>query len=114
MQSIYSRERYLPLAKHRGTDYLDYQNALYLNIRNKLVTETYYTVEGQYEGYPELIAYKFWGTVDLWWVLCVANNVIDPLTDIVTGKELKIPTLFSIDSALNSIIPTKVGTIVEV
>lgn len=56
--------------------------------------------EGQYTTYMitesdldrmDLLAYKFYGDVTLWWVLCLFNKIHNPLTDMVIGQILKIP-----------------------
>ncbi len=41
-------------------------------------------------GRIDLLAYKFYGDVSLWWVICVVNKIANPLTDMWVGQELKI------------------------
>jgi len=45
------------------------------------------------EGRPDLISYHAYGIVDYWWVVCVANNIIDPFEQLKEGKQIKIPLI---------------------
>ena len=56
-------------------------------------TEQSYAIEPQYENRPDLLSYKFYKTVDLWWVFMVANpdKVFDSLNDLVSGLTIIIP-----------------------
>ena len=40
---------------------------------------------------PEQIARDFYGNPRLWWVIAVANNIRNPLTDFKPGLILRIP-----------------------
>jgi|10_taG_2_1085330.scaffolds.fasta_scaffold05904_3 hypothetical protein len=46
------------------------------------------------EGRPDLIASDVYGNSYYWWVICVANNVIDPFEQLKAGKLIKIPQIF--------------------
>lgn len=37
------------------------------------------------------ISYKTYNTVDLWWLICISNNIQNPIKKIPTGTKLKIP-----------------------
>jgi hypothetical protein len=56
----------------------------------------YFRVLGQYEGRPDLISFQFYGDVSLWWVIMVANDIDDPITDLKPGIILKIPNVLDI------------------
>ena len=43
-------------------------------------------------GALDLISERLYGTDRLWWILAVANGIIDPFTEVTSGKELKFPT----------------------
>ena len=38
------------------------------------------------------ISYTFYGTIELWWLICKFNNIDNPITLPVEGTKLKIPT----------------------
>jgi hypothetical protein len=37
------------------------------------------------------ISYKFYETVELWWLICKFNDIKNPFTELNTGRVLKIP-----------------------
>jgi hypothetical protein len=37
-----------------------------------------------------LISYQFYDTTDLWWLVCKANNIINPLDIPVPGTKIKV------------------------
>ena len=39
----------------------------------------------------DLLAYKFYNDVNLWWALCLFNGILNPLTDMEIGQIIKIP-----------------------
>jgi hypothetical protein len=45
------------------------------------------------EGRPDLLSYRLYGTVDYWWVLLVANNIVDPFEQLVAGKQIRVPII---------------------
>lgn len=47
------------------------------------------------------LSYRVYGTIKLWWLICIANNINDTVRPIEPGKVLKI------------IIPAEVGNIVK-
>lgn len=42
------------------------------------------------------IALQYYNTPTLYWVICDFNDIQDPFTKLITGSQLKIPTLGSI------------------
>jgi hypothetical protein len=36
------------------------------------------------------ISYKYYKTIDLWWFICMYNQIINPLKDVEPGTEIKI------------------------
>ena len=45
------------------------------------------------EGRPDLISYATYGSVNYWWLVCLANNIIDPFEDLYAGRQIKLPTI---------------------
>ena len=44
----------------------------------------------------QLISYREYGTIDLWWIIGMVNAIVNPFVEVVQGMELNIPTLGSI------------------
>jgi hypothetical protein len=42
---------------------------------------------------PDIISFAAYGTVNLWWLICTANSIIDPNTELNAGKQIKIPII---------------------
>ena len=61
-----------------------------------------YYVEQKYENKPHLLGYLFYGDSSLWWIICQANGIIDPLTELVEGKQLRIPVMARVKSEIFS------------
>lgn len=38
------------------------------------------------------ISFKFYNTIELWWVICKFNSIHDPTIDPIPGEIIKIPT----------------------
>lgn len=57
---------------------------------------SYYRVNGVDLMRPYLISYRFYGTVNFWWILMLVNGIDNPLTDMEVGQILKIPSKLDI------------------
>jgi len=55
-------------------------------------TDTLYTVPQQGADRLDLVSAEFYGVPDLWWVIARCNLVLDPLSGVPTGTQLRIPT----------------------
>lgn len=40
---------------------------------------------------PELLARKFYGEQRLWWIIAIANDIREPLTQLHEGRRVRIP-----------------------
>ncbi len=49
-----------------------------------------------FEGRPDLLSYEVYGTTDYWWVICLANDIIDPFEQFKAGKQIKVPVFDNI------------------
>ena len=54
-------------------------------------TDKVYVVENFYEGRLDLISTVFYSEPRWWWLLAQYNNILDPFSEIVTGRVLLIP-----------------------
>lgn len=61
-----------------------------------------YTVTKTYEYRPDLLAYKLYNDVGLWWVFSVRNPAVlqDPVFDMVAGVQIYLPQLPLMKNAL--------------
>lgn len=48
------------------------------------------------EGRPDLISYRYYNTVEYWWLICVANDIQCPFLELYPGRELKVPSILDI------------------
>lgn len=39
----------------------------------------------------DLISTQFYGVPDLWWILAIVNNVIDPVVAVPAGTSIRVP-----------------------
>lgn len=60
-----------------------------------------YVVEAKFSGRLDLIAAQFLGESRMWWVIAQYNAVLDPFTEIVPGRELRIPLRSRVQSMLS-------------
>ena len=45
----------------------------------------------------DLIAYNFYGDETLYWVVLMANSIMDPFTDLAAGTNIRIPSKYVVD-----------------
>lgn len=55
-------------------------------------SDVLYTIPQAGEGRLDLVSQQFYGVPDLWWVVAVVNNVVDPLTAFPVGTRVRVPT----------------------
>lgn len=59
---------------------------------DKSADDQYFTVSKAEEGRLDIIATSFYGTPNYWWVIALANYIIDPF-DVEAGTTLRIPPI---------------------
>jgi len=62
--------------------------------------DTFYTVKFSEARRLEKIAFMKYGNVNLWWVLALANNILDPFSELSEGQVIRIPNLAYIISQI--------------
>lgn len=55
-------------------------------------TDIVYAIERQFSGRPDMIASLFYNEPRYWWVIAQHNNILDPFSEMVTGRLISIPT----------------------
>ena len=53
-----------------------------------------YTIKADVEGRPDILAYKLYGSTNLWWVFALRNpdTLIDPIRDFKAGTVIILPS----------------------
>lgn len=54
-------------------------------------SDTLYQVTQMGERRLDLISHLHYGTPELWWVIALVNDLIDPMAGVAAGVELRIP-----------------------
>ena len=55
------------------------------------VSDTLYRVTLAGERRLDLISQLHYGTPELWWVISLVNNLIDPIAGVASGSDIRIP-----------------------
>ena len=66
---------------------------LFLNFPDEIFSEfdSYYEVDATRVDRIDLISYENYHTVEYWWIILLANNILDPF-DVKVGSILRIPS----------------------
>ena len=56
----------------------------------------YYRIRDEDAMRPDLISHKMYGNVFFFWIIMIVNNIENPLTDIIPGMLLKIPSVLDV------------------
>ena len=59
-------------------------------------SDKYVTVNNATENRLDIISVRYYRSPIMWWVIALANNIIDPFTEIPAGTVLRIPAMTSI------------------
>jgi len=85
-----------------SVDRLNYLSAKYKNIKYRVVPRQQYTVTiGDRANAPGL-AHDFYGDKGYWWILCMFNGILNPISQIEPGTVLNLPSLTDINNFLTS------------
>lgn len=58
------------------------------------------SVSSDIVGNLDILSFREYGSPEYWWCIALVNNIKDPTTEIVVNKELNIPKIANIRSAL--------------
>lgn len=64
-------------------------------------TDIVYAIERQFSGRPDMIASMFYNEPRYWWVIAQHNNILDPFSEMVTGRMIYVPTKDRLATMLN-------------
>lgn len=59
----------------------------------KKLNENVLVITDELVGRIDLISYRAYGTVNLWWLICERNFILNPITELTVGRTLYIPSL---------------------
>jgi hypothetical protein len=96
------RSAYLTVGGTTKNPYRDYLSPKYLNIKYLLPASKSYIVDASDQANAPGIAFKFYGSVDYWWVVCMYNGILDPITEFKPGLVLQLPSLSSVNAFLSA------------
>lgn len=85
---------------NQGDKILDVLNFGFVKLLRTLQLGKIHTVVKDEEFNLPLISWREFGVKDAWWLIAQFNGIIDPMSEITIGKELRIPTIDSIESSL--------------
>ena len=71
-------------------------------MRFNIPTEKSITLTAADESNLPGLAFKYLGDTSLWWVLLEYNGLYDPISDVIAGNTLKIPSRRDLISYLES------------
>ena len=63
-----------------------------IDIPRDQVTDVDVVITPAYAGRPDLIAYDYYGHTSLTWIVLQYNDIVDDLTELITGTEITIPS----------------------
>ena len=71
----------------------DYLDVMSIRPVSSQVDDFLYTIQPQYSGRPDLLAFDLYGDPNLWWVFTQRNMDVlqDPIFDFVPGTKIYIP-----------------------
>ena len=109
-----SRSVYMTLGGPSKSPYFDYLSPKYINIKFLLQAAKSYIVDVNDAANAPGIAFAFYGSVDYWWVVCMFNGIIDPITELTPGRVLQLPTLADVNAFLSSQDTRQLSTLVTI
>jgi hypothetical protein len=86
-----------------GTRVFNINRTLYVTGGDDMLPSIYSEYEVQYGDTWTNISFLKYGTIELWWIICKFNDVVDPTSLPIEGTILKIPTREVINIIIDSI-----------
>lgn len=91
-------KKFITTSRYKNTDIFEGSDGYYYGIWNvptidEQPEDIYYTVKPSEDLRLDKIAYDYYGNYNLWWILAVANNILDPFTELTVGQVIRIPYL---------------------
>ena len=109
-----NRTAYLSVGGTPQMPYVDYLSPKYVNIKYLLPPTKIYNVDASDHANAPGIAFNFYGSVDYWWVVCMYNGILDPITELEPGTSLQLPSLVDVNAFLSSQDTNQLDTVVTI
>ncbi len=81
---------------------LNYLSAKYKNIKFLLTPKQQYVVTHVDVANAPGLAHAIYGDKGYWWILCLFNGILDPISQVSPGTTLRLPSLVDINNFLTS------------
>jgi hypothetical protein len=81
---------------------LDVLQSSYNNIRWTVVPDTIITIDSKYEANLPGLAYDYYGDQTVWRAILAFNGLNDPISDIIVGSVIGLPSRSSLDTYMAS------------
>ena len=94
--NYYELSRYKDLRRIKTSDNVLIHETMYDFDVVETDDDIYHTVTKTEEGRIDVISLIAYDNSRYWWIIAIANNIIDPLNDIVEGTVLRIPPIVSL------------------
>jgi hypothetical protein len=86
-----------------GNYFFNINRTLYVTGGNDMMPSVYSLYMVQYGDTWTNISYTYYGTIELWWIICKFNDVYNPVSLPVEGTKIKIPTIDVVQSIIDNI-----------
>lgn len=77
---------------NNGKQYIDISTLGDISFK-KSSNDRYHRIEDRDINRIDLISYRYYGSVYLWWVIALANDIMDPLLGLSVGSIIRIPDI---------------------
>lgn len=112
MTQVIIKDNYFEVTEDTNTGKLDFDilSFKFVNFNRWLLRQPssylLHSVTQLEEGMLDLISYQYYGTEAYWWIIAVANNLLDPVTEVTFGKSLIIPTKNAVSAYIATLTET--------
>jgi nucleoid-associated protein YgaU len=76
---------------NKGTGAISFFGTFVAPIIEKSDSDTFITIQSKDNGRLDYLAYLYYGTPELWWVIAIANDIFDPAYGLRPGTVIRIP-----------------------
>lgn len=108
----FQRSQYIKITDD-NLDVFSYRYSL-RNLQQEITGYSVITLSAEYISAPELISDDLYRNQKMWWIICLYNGIINPITDLIPGTNLKIPDLDQVKEYLSNIEPDEEDDIIEI
>lgn len=89
--AITDRKRMYEVVEVNGNKELDFLQTRFTEM--ELSTNKSFRIPQALQFRPDLISYKFYGNFHMGWLICLHNDMLDPINDFYEGRLIEIPSI---------------------